>query len=69
MPNCFVEQPGELADGHPVAHRYRKLSDEGLVAADEHRPFDAVPPIGFGRSQTMTVTPCCGAARRQLAIV
>ncbi len=32
-------------------------------------PSSARPPIGFGRSQTNTVTPCLAAARRQFAIV
>ena len=32
-------------------------------------PSTPMPPIGFGRSQTMTVTPCFAAARMQLAIV
>ena len=32
-------------------------------------PSTVTPSIGFGRSQTMTGSPCRAAARRQLAIV
>jgi hypothetical protein len=32
-------------------------------------PSTATPPMGFGRSQTVTFTPCLRAARRQFAIV
>ena len=32
-------------------------------------PSTSVPPIGLGRSHTMTGTPCLAQARRQLAIV
>ena len=39
----------------PVPHRDRIQADERFEAADEHRPLDAAtPPIGFGRSQTIT---------------
>ena len=32
-------------------------------------PSTSTPPIGLGRSQTTTGTPCRAQARRQLAIV
>ena len=65
----IVEEPRQLADRHAVPHRDRILADERLEPALEHRAFDATPPIGFGRSQTMTLMPCLRAAIRQLAIV
>ena len=42
QPEMLVEQPRELADGHPVAHRYRELADERFEPLDEQRPFDVV---------------------------
>ena len=36
----LVEEPRQLADRHPVAHRNRILPDERLEPVDEHRPFD-----------------------------
>ena len=65
-----VEEARELADGHAVPHRNRIQADERLEPVHQHRPFDARRrQSGFGRSQTMTVTPCAARPRRQFAIV
>jgi len=50
----LVEEPRELADRHAVPHRDRVEPDERLEPGHEHRSSTATPPIGFGRSHTMT---------------
>ena len=40
MPKCIVEEPRQLADRHPVAHRDRELADERLEARHQRRALD-----------------------------
>ena len=42
-----VEEPGELADRHPVAHRDRKLPDEGREGLAQPRALDRVAADGI----------------------
>ena len=57
MPNCSLNSRASSPIGHPVAHRNRIQADERFEPGHEHRPFDRAPPIGFGRSQTITLMP------------
>ena len=62
MPKCVVEEPRQLANRHAVPHRDGELADERLVSpARSIGPSTASPPIGLGRSQTMTGKPCARA--------
>ena len=47
MPHALVEEPRELGNRHPVAHRDRKLADERLEAFHEHRTVDLLAADGI----------------------
>ncbi len=44
----LIEEPGELGDGHAVAHGHAELADEGLKSGLERRSFDLAAADGVG---------------------
>ena len=56
MPNSVVEEPRQLADRHAVPHRDRDTGRRTTRSRGTSiGPSTATPPIGLGRSQTMTL--------------